>query len=162
MAIRSPRAKPRLVSARAMLIVMASSSAYVYLVGTSSPPRSITATLLRSRSRRIKSPRFSNDISDSRLRLWRSGMIRASPARKQLTLGVKDPRFGGGDPVARPHGLAFHDQIARQRSGVIIHPHVDGRNATTELAHHCPVGAEIDQCRENTTVGIAALDVDHP
>src|SRR5262249_15826251 len=52
--------------------------------------------------------------------------------------------------------------VARQRHGMVIHPHVDGRHAAAELADHRPVGAKIDQRRENASVGEAALQVDHP
>ena len=106
--------------------------------------------------------RFHGNAYDSLRRRRRRGEIGAAAAREQLALRVEDRRLGGRELAAHAHDLALDGEIARQRDGVIVDAHVDGRHAAAELSHHRPVGAEIDQRRENAAVGEAALDVDHP
>src|SRR6478752_5614898 len=99
----------------------------------------------------------------SRLRRRRRrGEIGAAAARNELALRVEDRRLGGRELAAHADDLALDGEVARQGDGMIVHAHVDGRHAAAELSHHGPVGAEIDQRRENAAVGEAAFDIDHP
>src|SRR5262245_16113437 len=162
MPMRSPRAKPRLASARATPFAIASSCAYVNSRGTCSPPRSMIATLLRSSSRRTRSPRLVKPGISSASALGRGGEIGPAAAGEKLALRVEHVRLRGRELAAHAHHLAADREIAGHGGGVIIDAHSDGRHAAAELLHHRRIGAEIDQRRQHAAVRIAALDVDHP
>src|SRR5438046_10729906 len=79
-----------------------------------------------------------------------------------MVLAVVDLRLGDGELATPLDHLAPGDQVTRQRGAVVVHPQVNGRHTTASTGIERPVGAEIDEGRENTTVGVATLRVDHP
>src|SRR3984893_2727164 len=160
-AMRSPRCKPRLASARAAPFAMASSCAKVNSRGPCSPPRSTIAIFARSRSRRIKSPRFEKPDMRSR-RLRRCREIGAAAAGDQLAVEIEDLRFGGRELRAGADDLAAGNEIAGHGDAMIIDAHVDRRHASPGLLDHREIRREIDQGGEDAAVGIAAFDIDHP
>ena len=124
------------------------------------------ATLERSRSRPIRSPRFvelGHRPAGVHAFGGGGGAVDRCPARSRAACPARRrcaPRRPRTAP--HPHDLALDGEIARQGDRVIVDPHVDGRHAAAGLAHHRPVGAEVDQRGENAAVGEAALQVHHP
>src|SRR6266852_2276100 len=125
------------------------------------------ATLSRSRSRRIRSPRFwnfainSDRVSDES-RLRRSRIVSPPAARQQFSLRIEDLRLSGGELAAHAHDLAAQGEIARHGRAVIVDAQIDGRHPAAGLLHHGPVGGEIDERGEHAAVSVAALRIDHP
>src|SRR5579862_5213590 len=161
-AMRSPRFRPRLTSARATPFAIASSCAKLNSRGLGSPPRSMIAILLKSRSRRIRSPRLTNPVMGSGRLRRRRREISAAAAGDQLAVEIEDFRFGGRELRAGADDLAAGDEIARHRRAMIIDAHVDGRHAAPGLFHQREIGGESDKCGENAAMGVAAFDIDHP
>src|SRR5205809_6152156 len=102
---------------------MSSKRAKLNSRGTFSPPRSMTATLPRSRSRGIRSPRFWKlDIaprSPLRRRGWGSE-IGAAARGEELAGLVEHLRLGGRELAAHAHHLAAHGEVAGHGRAVIV------------------------------------------
>src|SRR5262245_37910360 len=123
------------------------------------------ATLARSRSRRIRSPRLRKVmarlvVSGSRLRgndseqheylcfRW-GGEIGAAAARQQLAGLVEDVGLGSRELAAELDHLAVRNQVARRGGAVIVDVQVDGRYAAAGTPDQGPVARDIDERSED-------------
>src|SRR5262249_37401722 len=120
------------------------------------------ATLSRSWSRGIRSPRLVNRGIVCSCPLRRRGEISAAAASEELALRIEHVRLRGRELPAHALDLAAERETPGPGYVMIVAVQIGGRRAAAVLPDHGPIGAEVDQRGANAAVGVARVRIDAP